>query len=330
MKAKQKKGLYTFINLLLAWVVINGLLIAGIEKLPLYIDSKLLLNLSIGGVIALILLVNFFFFSRIKQIRNHVKKFYGRHKLLLNAEVFFVGFKISIMILIVNEIYVGFDRSTLYSFIGGVTGGLQPFSSGASQRFDPLRADYSDGQSSFGKSRTSIYSIDGRFQRTYRWNSIISDAEAKYHIPPGLIAGLIMQESMGNPLQLNTTGDGGAGLMMFQPGTARDYGLRTYGNSNATGPDHSHGNQLIRLITKENYQLDRLRRIDERFDPVLSINAGSRFMSDLYKRHRSWNNAISAYNRGTPALLPLNTRHVRNVKNFQIEYLTRLKAIRTQ
>src|SRR3989338_6474964 len=97
------------------------------------------------------------------------------------------------------------------------------------------------------------HSDHGRFLRVYRWDNIISKVEKQYSIPEGLLSGLAMRESYGNPLELNQGSDGGAGLFQFQPGTAREYGLKTYGHSRKTGRDRNHGLKLISLAKSNNW-----------------------------------------------------------------------------
>jgi soluble lytic murein transglycosylase-like protein len=172
---------------------------------------------------------------------------------------------------------------------------------------------------------TSSYHNYGRFLRTYRWHRIIRKAEQRYRIEENLLAGLIMQESMGNPLELNSGDDGGAGLMMFQPGTARQYGLKTFGTSKNTGRDIAHGRQLRNLVIQRKFSYTELSRLDERFHVEKSVNAGARFLSELYERHHSWDKALSAYNRGKPSAFPAATRHVRQVRHFQRQYASFLK-----
>jgi len=173
----------------------------------------------------------------------------------------------------------------------------------------------------------SIYTNEGMFYRTYRWDEVISDAEKKEKIEKDLLAGLIMQESGGNPLRLNSGGDGGAGLMMFQPGTARAYGLKTYGNSKATGRDLEHGKEMLELVRKYNWNYDQLRVLDERFDVQKSVYAAADFLRDLYDKHGTWDKAVSAYNRGTPARNPSHTNHVKGVREKQMIYSNMEKAI---
>ncbi len=164
------------------------------------------------------------------------------------------------------------------------------------------------------------YSERGRFLRTYRWRKVISEAEKRYNLPRGILAGIIMEESMGNPLELNSRADGGAGLMMFQPGTAREYGLKTLGNSESTGIDRKQGEELAYLVRKEKYNLRKLGNIDERFNITKSVFAGARFLERLHQRYHSWNDAISAYNNGTPLEEARNTNYVEKVKNYQRIY----------
>jgi hypothetical protein len=172
---------------------------------------------------------------------------------------------------------------------------------------------------------SNIFSDQGRFLRTYRWDEVIKREEKRFGIQPNLLAGLIMQESMGNPLQLNSINDGGAGLMMFQPGTARECGLKVYGNSDATGRDTRHGMHLRKLVVEYNFDYGRLSSADERFNIEKSVRAGAGYLERLKKKHGSWDDALSAYNRGTPAIFPNTTSHVRMVRHFQKYYASKSK-----
>ena len=167
--------------------------------------------------------------------------------------------------------------------------------------------------------------IEGKFDRAYRWDKTIDEVEAKYKIEKGLLGGLIMRESYGNPLELNETNDGGAGLMMFQPGTAKQYGLKVYGNSSRTGRDINHGKELRNLVKRHNYDYHMLSKLDHRFNVEKSIDAGGKFLSDLKKRHGCWDKALSAYNQGRPAPNPKKTKHVSQVRKYQEYYNQRDK-----
>ncbi|MEK6845024.1 MAG: transglycosylase SLT domain-containing protein [Nanoarchaeota archaeon] len=160
----------------------------------------------------------------------------------------------------------------------------------------------------------------GKFERTYRWDKILDEREEKYKIEKGLLKGLAMMEGYGDPLRLNMNGDGGAGLFQFQPGTAKAYGLDIYGNSDKMGKDKKHGRELKELISKNNYDYEKMAKIDERFDVYKSSEAAAKFLKHLYNRYGSWDKALSAYNRGTPVRYPCLTAHVNFTRKYQMYY----------
>ena len=172
---------------------------------------------------------------------------------------------------------------------------------------------------------SSDKTIEGKFKRTYRWDKILDEREEKYKIEKGLLKALAMRESLGDPLRLNESGDGGAGLYMFQPGTAIYCGLEVYGNSNKMGVDKFHGRELKKLIKENKNDYEKLAKIDERFDVYKSSEAAAKFLKQLYKRHNSWNKALSAYNRGQPAKNPDKTDHVKFIRQYQNYYNKRDK-----
>lgn len=172
---------------------------------------------------------------------------------------------------------------------------------------------------------SSIKTPQGKFERTYRWDRALDNAEEKYDIPKGLLKGLAMRESYGDPLKLNESGDGGAGLFQFQPGTAKEYGLKIYGNSNNTGKDKKNGNKLKRIVKEDKYNYKKLAKIDDRFNVNKSSNAAAKFLKNLYRRFGTWDRALSAYNRGTPARNPKATNHVRFIREYQNYYNKRDK-----
>jgi hypothetical protein len=173
------------------------------------------------------------------------------------------------------------------------------------------------------KGITSHYSsTKGRFERTYRWDNLLDETEEKYEIPKGLLKGLVMQESYGDPTKLNQSNDGGAGLFMFMPGTAQDMGLKVYEDSKRVSADTKYGERLKKLVEKNNYDYGKLAEIDERFHPEKSADAAGKFLNKLYKRHGSWEKATSAWNRGSGnvAKNPLNQPHVQKVLEFKEYY----------
>jgi hypothetical protein len=175
------------------------------------------------------------------------------------------------------------------------------------------------------KVTASYKTNKGKFQRTYRWDETLDIIEDKYNIPKGTLKGLIMRESYGDPLRLNEGADGGAGLFMFQPRTAKAYGLKIYGSSDRSSADYKHGAELKKLIKKNNYNYEKMAKIDERFDIIKSSDAAARFLNDLYKKYGSWDKALSAYNQGKPAPNPENTEHVKKTWEYRDYYNQRDK-----
>ena len=94
-----------------------------------------------------------------------------------------------------------------------------------------------------------------------------------------------MRESYGDPLRLNESRDGGAGLFMFQPRTAKHYGLKIHGTSERSSADRGHGEDLHKLVEENNYDYSKLAVIDERFDVKKSAEAAARYLKDDYKKY---------------------------------------------
>lgn len=191
---------------------------------------------------------------------------------------------------------------------------------------EALIPQYLKGIDILETNRTTTH---GRFLRTLRWDKIISDAEARYGIPDGLMAGLAMRESYGNPTELNSGSDGGAGLYMFQPGTAQEMGMSTYGKSTAQGRDTNHGRNLIELCRSLNWDYTQLAATDERFDVEKASDAAARYLVKWKQRFGSWDKALSAYNRGPGrvASTPRNTQHVKMTRIYQRYYLDKKQEL---
>jgi len=168
-------------------------------------------------------------------------------------------------------------------------------------------------------------STKGKFERTNRFDELIDKVEGKYGIQKGVLAALAMREGYGNPLQLNSSNDGGAGMIQMQPGMARHYGLKTFGKSKRLGRDRIHGKKLKKLLDNINYDYGKAAKYDERFDVVKNVDAAGRMMRDLYKVYKNWDKAISAYNVGQKKFskVPTKTSHVKHVREFQKYYNAR-------
>ncbi len=154
----------------------------------------------------------------------------------------------------------------------------------------------------------------GDVQRTYRWKPVIEAVEKKYRIPRGVLAGLVMQESYGDPLQPNATDDGGIGLIHTQGTTAKILGLEIYGDSH-NNHDLKHGKQLNRMFDDCGYVVECVAEQDGRAHPLKNLDAIARYMLQGYRAHGSWDAAIQ-WVRG-PGLVNKSTgrRYLSKVKD---------------
>ena len=85
--------------------------------------------------------------------------------------------------------------------------------------------------------------------------------EQRNGLPPGLLYGIMMQESRGHAEAVSPAG--ARGPFQFMPDTAREYGI--------AGQEH---------------------------DPDASADAAARYLSDLYRRTGDWTDAVTAYHSG--------------------------------
>ncbi len=135
--------------------------------------------------------------------------------------------------------------------------------------------------------------LDGRIIRSLRYQNITEAAEVKYNLPHNTLLAMVAQETYGyNPL-LNALGDGGVGLCHMQGMTAMEYGLRTYKDCNALvcdgkskysctdegGNKFNHGSDLKELVREENNDIKKLIDYDDRFHPVINIDAAARMIA---------------------------------------------------
>jgi hypothetical protein len=100
---------------------------------------------------------------------------------------------------------------------------------------------------------------------------LIQQAAEKYGVPPQLVAGVIQQESGGNPKAVSKTG--AQGLMQIEPGTGKDLGLK------------------------------------DAFDPAQNIDAGTKYLKQLYEqtadpatKKGDWQKTLIGYNAGPGVL----------------------------
>jgi len=139
----------------------------------------------------------------------------------------------------------------------------------------------------------------GMVLRTLRFQNITRKVEKKYGIAQNLILAMIMQETGGVDVLTNGQNDGGVGLCHMQGSTSKEFGLKTY-----KGCDQlrctKHGKALRKLVEKHNYDRKQLVKYDDRFQPILNIDAVGRMLS-CYKYpkvknfYMEWSSAIYRY-----------------------------------
>ncbi len=135
-----------------------------------------------------------------------------------------------------------------------------------------------EGLSMMGKpNKSSVGDIDGVILRVLRYQPISEAVEYRYCLPKGFILSILAQESQG-AVWINGTDDGGAGHSHMQPSTARAFGLRVYGNATAL-VDHAHGRALRALIKEKHENMQDLIEYDDRFHPILNLDAVGRMLS---------------------------------------------------
>ena len=158
--------------------------------------------------------------------------------------------------------------------------------------------------------------MTGRIQRTLRWQPIYHAIEKGYGLPEDTLAGMIMQESYGDPVQPNATDDGGLGLTHIQGTTAIKYGLKIYGNSGRDS-DHNHGRQIRDMLMECHYDPACAQQYDDRAHVVKVLDAAARIVREGKEKHGSWDEGVEYFN--TPRWVGHNRgwRYLRNVKQFR-------------
>lgn len=117
----------------------------------------------------------------------------------------------------------------------------------------------------------------GMILRSLRFKNITDAIEKKYKLPENLMLAMIMHESGGVDLLPNSSDDGGIGLIHMQPKLAKQFGLKTYKNCEKL-VCKKHGKELRKLIAKNKYDRKKLIKFDDRFHPILNIDAAARML----------------------------------------------------
>lgn len=100
------------------------------------------------------------------------------------------------------------------------------------------------------------------------YSSLIQAASNRYNVPVPILSAVMDKESTGNPIAVHVNSNGTA-----------DYGLMQINSNNLAGLG----------LNKESV-----------YDPATNINAGASILASNYSAYGSWDQALSAYNTGSP------------------------------
>ena len=129
-----------------------------------------------------------------------------------------------------------------------------------------------------GVNKSGVRSIYGKMLRAIRFQNITEKVENRYNLPKNILLAMIMHESSGVDLLPNGSNDGGLGLCHMQPLLASQYGLKTYQNNKALR-SVTHGKALRKLIFKHKHDRKKLIQFDDRFHPILNLDAAGRILA---------------------------------------------------
>ncbi len=118
----------------------------------------------------------------------------------------------------------------------------------------------------------------GMILRCLRFQNITQKVEKKYGLPENILLAMIMQESGGADLLPNSNDDGGLGLCHMQPSVGKQFGLDIYQNCNKL-VSKVHGKALRKIIEEYKYDKKQLIQFDDRFHPILNIDAAGRMLA---------------------------------------------------
>ena len=126
--------------------------------------------------------------------------------------------------------------------------------------------------------------LHGRILRAMRFQNISSKVEEKYGLPKNMVLAMVIQETGGADMLPNCLDDGGIGICHMQGSTASEFGLKTYRNYKALR-SKTHGRALRSLIRTNRYDRKKLIKYDDRFHPILNLDAAGRMLA-CYKSRK--------------------------------------------
>ncbi len=137
-------------------------------------------------------------------------------------------------------------------------------------------------------------SMAGRIQRTLRWLPLYRAVEDAHGMPKNTLAGMIMQESYGDPVQPNAKDDGGLGLIHIQGTTAQLFGDRIYGNS-TTDSDFNHGRQIRQVLDQCNYDPVCVQKYDDRAHVLKVLDTAARIVREGKEKYGNWDKGVEYF-----------------------------------
>jgi hypothetical protein len=175
-----------------------------------------------------------------------------------------------------TDLRVGVNRPEIYDYLGYTS---------------KVNHDFS------GTKLADKNSVIGRMQRTLRWKPIYEAIEKIYGLTPNTLAGMIMEESYGDPVQPNATSDGGLGVVHVQGTTGPDWGLDVYGNS-LKDSDIKYGKTIKELIKQCDFDPTCLQQYDERVHIIKVLDTAARIVKTGKNAYENDNTSgIQFYNR---------------------------------
>lgn len=127
--------------------------------------------------------------------------------------------------------------------------------------------------------------LQGKVLRALRFQNISQKVEEKYGLPKNLVLAMVIQETGGADMLPNCLDDGGIGICHMQGSTASEFGLKTHQGFKEL-KSKTHGRVLRSLIEKHQYDRKKLIKYDDRFHPVLNLDAVGRMLTCYRKRRK--------------------------------------------
>ena len=147
-------------------------------------------------------------------------------------------------------------------------------------------------------------SVEWRITRCLRFQAITDAAEDRYWIPRWLLMAMMAQEWWWDPTVINQrssknankTCDGWAGLIHIQAANAAHYWLKTLPRSTSAMVDYEHWEKLEAAKRENKNNLAKLSELDDRFNPVLSVDVAARYIMDYcgWKNKTTWEQWMDA------------------------------------